>query len=304
MLLVFDWGGTFVKYACWSENKGLHQQNAFSTPSSWEAMKKAMMQVFEDVSIDEKLEGIAISSPGSVDTEKGIIGGISAIEYIHHFPIQQELEELFAVPVSIENDANSAALAELWQGAAKDIDDALFVVIGTGIGGAVIQNRKLLKGRNLFAGEFGIMELGEEGSFSMLATAVHMAERYCLRKGLDEKHYSGKQVFEFAEKGDRLAQEEVNKFYDYLSLGIYNLLFTTDPQAVILGGGVSQKEDLVENIQVRIDQRLEKQNLQNYRYELRTCHFHNDANLLGAVYRFLVDRKGSLDGNFEIKSEL
>lgn len=291
MLLVFDWGGTSVKHAFWSEGEGLFGQGSFATPKTWEEMKDTMLSIYEDSENKEYFKGVAISAPGSVDQEQGIIGGISAIEYIHNFPIQKELEDLFGLPVSIENDANSAALAELWQGAADDIDNAIFVVVGTGIGGAVIQNRKLLRGRNLFAGEFGIMEFGDEGSFSMLGTAVHMAERYCRRKGLDEKHFSGKEVFALAEEGDEIAIEEVDKFYDYLSLGIYNLLFTTDPDVVIIGGGVSKKEDLVENLEKRIDARLKRQNLGDYQYSLRSCEFHNDANLLGAIYSFLQSRE-------------
>lgn len=192
-ILAFDMGGSSVKYGIWET--GLKDQSSFKTPDSWEKMKETMLDVFKQF---EDVEGIAISAPGSVDVENGVIGGISAIEYIHNFPIREELEQLFKLNVSLENDANSAALAELWQGKAKDVDSALFVVIGTGIGGAVIQNRQLIKGRNLFAGEFGIMMLDEKTSFSFGGTAVHMARRYCERKGLEVGSVSGQEVFELA----------------------------------------------------------------------------------------------------------
>ena len=118
-------------------------------------MKTEFLKVLEKHKILGLVDGVAISAPGAVDDKKGIIGGCSAVPYIHDFFIQKELETLFELPVSLENDVNCAALAEVFKGAAKDVDHALFIVIGTGIGGAIIQNRKLHKGRNLFGGEFG-----------------------------------------------------------------------------------------------------------------------------------------------------
>ena len=85
---------------------------------------------------------------------------------------------LFGVPVSVENDANCAALAEVWLGAARDVQNALFIVIGSGIGGAVIVNRQLFKGKNLFGGEFGYMLLDAENTLSRLGSPVQVAERY------------------------------------------------------------------------------------------------------------------------------
>lgn len=292
-LLVFDMGGTSVKWAIWEWEDGLKHQSKFTTPNSFEKMKAEMLEVYTSSKNTYDLKGVAISAPGSVDRDRGIIGGISAIPYIHHFEIQKELESLFNLPVSLENDANSAALAELWRGKASEVDSALFVVIGTGIGGAVIQNRELIKGKNLFAGEFGIMMLNESLSFSQAATAVNMARRYCKRKDLPLDAVSGKEVFELAENNDPIALEEVNHFYDYLALGIYNIMFTTDPDLIILGGGVSRFEPLVMNVKKRIDSRLLKTGLKDYHYEITPCEFLDDANLIGAVYAHL-DMYGGL----------
>lgn len=287
-VLAFDMGGSAVKYGLWT-NQGLSETSSFKTPKTWEEMKAEMQRVFES---QKNLEGVALSAPGSVDVETGIVGGISAIEYIHDFKIVEELEAMFKVPVSIENDANCAALAELWQGVAKEEKDVLFVVVGTGIGGAVIINGELYKGSNLFGGEFGIMVLDGKESFSMLGTAVHMAERYCLAKGLSEGAYSGQEVFDFAKEGDPIAVLEVNKFYDYLALGLYNLQFTTDPSMIVLGGGVSQHEDLIPELSKRINQRLEEALLDGFKINLKACHFLNDANLVGAVAAFNTQKGG------------
>lgn len=284
-ILVFDMGGTSVKYGEWINEK-LHNKGSFMTPDSWNTMKECMWKVYNEANKNNNLKGIAISSPGSVDIDKGVIGGISAIPYIHHFKIVDELETMFNLPVSIENDANCAALAEIWQGSAKDYFDVLFVVIGTGIGGAVIIDKEIQRGHNLLGGEFGIMLLDGKNSFSELGTAVHMAERYCRTKKLSNDAISGEEVFNLAKNGDEVAIKEVNNFYDYLALGLYNLQFTTDPSAIVLGGGVSQHQDLIPELNERLDKMLKDKKLDSITINLKPCHFMNDANLIGAIAAF------------------
>ncbi|MCG4456400.1 ROK family protein [Erysipelothrix rhusiopathiae] len=286
---VFDWGGTSVKYALWDEET-LSDHGAFKTPKTWENMKLEMLERVKPY--QDKVAGIAISSPGSVDIQRGIIGGLSAIDYIHDFEIVKEMETLFGLPVSIENDANCAALAESWRGVAKDLKNILFVVIGTGIGGAVIVDGSLQRGSQRFAGEFGCMVFDGVNTWSMAGTAVHMAERYCVRKGLEKDAVSGEEVFNRADH-DPIASEEVNNFYDSLALGLYNLQFTLDPDCIVLGGGVSKYSELIPELNRRIKNLLKAAQLENLNINLKACAYHNDANLIGAVASHLSQEGGS-----------
>ena len=283
--LVFDIGGTSVKYAIYQENE-LSHQDAFLTPPTWDKMKEALNSVLLKFNQDYDFKGVAISAPGSTNIKKGVIEGVSAIDYLHHFPIRQELETLFNLPVSLENDANCAALAELWQGVAQGEENILFVVIGTGIGGAVIIDGQLQRGSHLFAGEFGLMLLEPNVSFSLNATPVHMAEKYCQRKNLPLDSVSGKEVFDLA-KTDSIAKEEVTRFYDYLAQGLFNLQFITDPNMIVLGGGVSQYEPLIPELNQQLKQKMKTANITDFSFNIKACHFKNDANLLGAVYSFM-----------------
>lgn len=103
-LVVFDIGGTSVKYGHYQDS-AIDKKGAFATPKTWEEMKANLYRVFTELS-DADAKGVAISSPGAVDTEEGVIKGFSAIPYIHHFKIIDELEAMFGLPVTIENDAN------------------------------------------------------------------------------------------------------------------------------------------------------------------------------------------------------
>lgn len=117
-LFVIDIGGSTIKYATW-DGEQLDAKKSLPTPNSWKAMKEQFIAEIKSSTLE--FSGVAISSPGSVDTQAGIIYGLSAIDYIHRFEIKKELEQLFGLPVSIQNDANCAALAEVWKGHAAEV---------------------------------------------------------------------------------------------------------------------------------------------------------------------------------------
>ena len=283
-IVVFDIGGSAVKYGLW-ENGDLSNKASFTTPKSWNDMKEEMLSIYQNFNESYSIEGVAISAPGAVDAIEGTISGISAVPYLHYFPIKKEWEDLFGVPVSMENDANCAALAELWLGAAKDIQNALFIVIGSGIGGSVIINRKLFKGKDLFGGEFGYMLLDGQHTLSELGSPVHTAELYSKELGLDTV-VDGKFLFEEADRGEPVAMKYVEGLIDALALGIYNLSISFNPDMVVIGGGLSTRKDLIQRLNKRTAFYLERQKAEDLKLVIEVCQFNNDANLIGAVAHF------------------
>ena len=286
-LLVFDVGGTSVKYSLWQNNQ-LTTTNHFSSPATWQDLKAELVAVKEKFSLTTTLNGVAFSIPGAVVKETGIVAGDSALPYIHHFPIQTELEAVFGLPVTLENDAKCAAIAEKWQGAAQNKEEVLFVIIGTGIGGAIFANNQLCYGAHLHAGEFGYMILNSKGQgFSELSSPVQMAKRYCEQKGIPTETHSGKDVFAFAKEGDKVAVREVELFYDYTAIGLYNLLISVDPEIIVIGGGVSANPEIVAELEKRVNKLLQKVAITDFTARVVPCQFGNDANLIGAVKNFI-----------------
>ncbi|MBW9325210.1 ROK family protein [Enterococcus casseliflavus] len=282
-ILVFDMGGSAVKYGVWSQDS-LVSKGKFITPNTWEEMKTQLQQV--RTSVNEEIEGVGISAPGAVNAQERRIDGISAIPYIHGFDIYSELETAFGVPVTIENDANCAGMAEFYQGAGKEFQQAAFVVIGTGVGGTLFQNGELVRGAHLYGGEFGLMILDQGKTFSQLGTAVQMAWRYCDRIGVDRATITGEEVFQRAEDGDAIAIEEVNKFYRYLAQGLFSIQFAFDPEVIIIGGGVSAKKGLLQEVDQRLKKMLADQALNDFVPLIKLCDYRNDANLVGAAANF------------------
>lgn len=286
-ILVFDLGGSAVKYGLWTEK--LEQTGQFATPATWEEMTEQMLLVKGQFSEQER-EGVALSAPGVVNEQTKQIEGISAIPYIHYRPIFTELETLFGLPVTIENDANCAGLAEIHEGAAKGRLEVAFVVLGTGVGGAVFHKGELVKGAHLYGGEFGLMFLDGGQTFSELGTAVQMAWRYCDRKGVARDVYTGKDVFAFAEQGDQLAAEEVENFYNYVVQGLFSIQLSLDPEVIVLGGGVSSKPGLLEEINRRMELQFQHFDLKDFLPKIVLCEYRNDANLVGAAANFLTKK--------------
>lgn len=284
-ILLFDWGGSAIKYGIWQQG-ALTDTAAIKTPASWPEMKTLLLDICQRFQQRYAIEGVSISAPGSVDAQRGVIGGLSAIPYIHHFAIVDELTALFALPVCIENDANSAGIAEAALGAGRDYEHVLFVIVGSGVGGAIVDNKVLRRGSHRYAGEFGLMTLHDGQTFSELATAVAMARRYAQRVSLAADAVSGADVFRLAEEGDDIARQEVAQFYHWMAVGLLNLQVCYDPDCLIIGGGISASDKIFSGIKQRLADLVNEKALTDFLPRVVLCQYRNDANLIGAAVNF------------------
>lgn len=279
-LAVFDIGGSAVKYGMWNGEK-LEATGQFKTPGTFEEMKAEMLKVIQK--LDEKVAGVAISAPGAVNVKERRIDGVSAVPYLHRRPIFDELEEALGLPVAIENDANCAGICEVEIGAGKDAENIVFLVIGTGVGGAVFINRKIYKGAHLFGGEFGLMKNRNGRTLSFNGTAVKAAGRYSKTAGTE---IDGRELYARAEAGDQQAVKELDTMYQSLAEVLYDIQVSIDPETIVLGGGISARADLAEELKKRVRAMLEEQGVAEIMPAITTCEYQNGANLIGAALNF------------------
>ena len=281
-----------MKCALLDEKGTFLDTKSIPTPDTLEKMYQSMKECFDGYS-EYSIEGLALSMPGAVDSDTGIIGGASALDYIHGPNIKQDLEELIHVPVELENDANCAALAEVWKGASSDVDDCLFIVIGTGIGGAVVKNRRIHKGVHLHGGEFGYMiadfdfEKKKMNTWSEIGATVAVVKSVAKELNVDYRTLDGKEIFDHYHDNE-VYEKAVDKFYYTLAKGIYNLQYAYDPQKIVIGGGISVRDDLLDEMNKRLDEIFEYVTIAKIRPVVLTCQYHNEANILGALYHFLT----------------
>lgn len=287
-ILSFDIGGSSVKYAVIEKTGKILAKGKKTTPQEKEEFFRLIENVAASYRRAYTIEGAGFSFPGAVDDVSGVIGGSSALPYIHDFPIRQELERRLSLSVALENDANCAALGESWLGVGKEHEDLVFLVIGTGIGGAVVKGKRIHHGKHLHGGEFGYMVSdASHRILSDMGSTRILAERVADAKGLPREEMDGRKAFALADTGDADALQAVSAMYEALAMAIYNLQYAIDPEIFVLGGAVSERPGFAEEIGKRVDVILKDVGVARIRPIIRSAQFGNDANLLGAVRALL-----------------
>ena len=292
--MVFDIGGSSTKWSVIDESGEFKESGKFNCPNTAEDLFNQLISVTNDMKSKYEVKGIAISAPAAVDGNTGLIGGVTAIPYIHGPNFKEILKSGTGLNVELENDANCAALGECWLGAGKDNNDLAFVVCGSGIGGAIVKDKKVHVGIHKHGGEFGYctMSCDLDGtpkftSWSQVGSTTALAKSVAKLKGLEEGSIDGIEVFELCDKGDEIALNEVNKYYFTMAVGIYNIQYTYDPEVIILGGAISERKDYVDEINKRLDIMMDGNLEGRIKPVLRTCKYGNDANKLGALCNYI-----------------
>lgn len=295
--IVFDIGGSSVKWSIMSKMGDILTKDKIKVVDSVDQFFEELSKIVNINKDNFNLKGIAISSPGAVDSITGIVGGASAIPYIHGPNFKEILKEKTGLDVAIENDANCAALGECWLGAAKEENDCAFVVCASGIGGAIVKDKKVHTGIHKHGGEFGycIVDYDKDGeekylTWSRVGSTSALARAISQRKGLEEKDIDGLKAFQLYDEGDIIAVEEVNKYFRYMAIGIYNIQYTYDPEVIVLGGAISEREGYIESINEKLDEIMCNNTDGKIKPIVKKCIHGNDANMIGALYNLLNER--------------
>lgn len=231
--------------------------------------------------------GICISSAGIIDAEKGRV--IAANEELMPGYTGTELagtlSKKFHLPCAAENDVNCAALAEYYIGAAKGCHSILMLTVGTGIGGAFIQEGKILRGFSGSGCEIGYLHMQNGKSFEELAAASVLVKKVADKLRLPYEVVDGKFVFDKLMQGNEICIQAVDEMCEILGLGIANLCYVLNPEIVVIGGGISAQERyLSEKINKVLDAYLIPVVRKHTKLAFAVCR--NDAGMLGSYFHF------------------
>ncbi len=314
MYLVFDIGGTFIKYALMTIDGNIVEKHKVPTASCGETLDgciNLLSGIYKFYKEKNELEGIALAIPGLVDVVEGIVYEGGALPYLHGVNIGSMLSEACdGIAVALENDGKCAALAEVWQGNAKDCDNACLIVVGTGIGGGIVINRHVYRGNALGAGEIsfllenmtreevehfeniGNLEIPEEkrrcGSFiaSGSCSTDALRKRVAREKGIDKHDISGEDIFQLAEQGDKICIDAIEDMCFMLAKHCMDIYMIMNPDVILIGGGVSTQPAFVPTIQKYAD-KIRKITRIYDKLLIKPCRFGNDSNLIGALYNYI-----------------
>ena len=251
-----DVGGTTVKMGLFSDVGDLLEK--WEIPTRLEEQGSHILTDIVD-SIEEKraeregnIKGIGVGIPGPV-TDDGVVLKCANLGW-DIFSVKNEIASLTGVGnVKVANDANVAALGEMWKGGGRGYDSIVMVTLGTGVGGGIIQQGKILTGSKGAGGEIGHTKVnpnetelcgcGNKGCLEQYASAtgiVRMAKEGLRGDScLTGQEITAKTVFDGAKAGDEYCLEIVEQFGKYLGLALSNVAHVVDPEAFVIGGGVS-----------------------------------------------------------------
>lgn len=288
-VIAFDIGGTGVKWAVFNpEDDQIMDRGRFDTNrESGQDVLDQMEGIIREIMKHFELEGIAFSTPGSVETESGTILSGCIIEGFNGLSLKKHFEDLIGLPVVVENDANSATYAEYALGAGRGSKNLAVVTLGTGVGGGIVIDGKLLRGTHSLGGEFGFMFVNgirdgkpEENIFSNDASTRALEEK--AEKAFGRK-VNGIELFSLAEQGDATAVKVLNEFYRNLAMGLYNICYTIAPDTVLIGGAISQQPALIDAVKREISALTPSFSVDlTDLIRFDRCQYLNDAGLIGA----------------------
>lgn len=293
--LVIDVGGSAIKYALMDIKADILEKGEVPTPlTNLEDYLNTLESIYH--SYENQVKGIAMSAPGTIDSDTGYFytGGMLQ-DFVHEVNLQQMLEERCGIPVRIENDAKCAALAEAWSGSLKDCRDGVVIVLGTGVGGGLIKDGCLHKGRNFAAGELSFLIIGDDleddnSYMALTAGTVGLRKRAGKAIGVDPDSLDGRMIFERANAGDEAVIAAIDEFTRPIARLIYNIQVFYDPEKIAVGGGISRQPLLLQLIQKNLDQIYERMIhpvVIGQKAEVVCCKYLSDSNLIGALYHFL-----------------
>ncbi len=197
------------------------------------------------------IDAVGIGGNGRIDPNRGIILNCGVHTNWQGRHLREELEACVGIPVSVNNDCYCAIKGELWKGAARDLSVVVGIIIGTGLGGAMASHGKFWNGSDFGAGEIGHMILhqnglpcycGQKGCVERYVSGTALWTNYNREAGIDRLS-SGYQFFEILKSGDTIARKVMNAFIDDLSLIMVNISNLCNPEAFLIGGGISDTRD-------------------------------------------------------------
>lgn len=302
-----DIGGTTVKMGLFDEKGDMLEKWEIVTrkENNGENILPDIVKSIKEKNSEKSIEtddilGIGMGVPGPI-TEDGRVLKCANLGW-GIFSVADEMSKLTGVKkVKVGNDANVAALGEQWRGGGRGFDNIVMVTLGTGVGGGIIMNGKILTGENGAAGEIGHITVNPKETLTCGCGCKGCLEQYSsatgvirlakerleasnkpseLRKFADDE-IGGKEVFDAYKAGDELAAEAVDEFAAYLGMGLGNVASVVDTQAFVIGGGLSKNGPIVIEL-------IKKQYEKNVMFALKNTEFRlaelgNDAGMYGAV---------------------
>ena len=299
-----DIGGTTIKFALmdtqgiienkWSIPTNISEKGRFIPAEICSSIRSSI-----NTDILREVEGIGIGVPGAISSDGEIVVRAVNLDW-EQLPLKKIIKHELGIEACLLNDANAAALGEMWKGAACGRENLLFVTLGTGVGGGIILNGDVLNGCHSAGGEIGHIPIrsdenrlcgcGGRNCLETFASANGLV--LSMRKKLELLDQSWEEItppiiFEKADQNDEAAKEVLNEFLTVLAQALAGIMNTIDVEEIIIGGGLSEAgASLLEPLKDKLENYVFPQ-IKNH-FSLKKALLGNDAGVYGAAYSYLL----------------
>ncbi len=265
MRIGVDLGGTKIEFSAISAEGHLLVRNRVPAPQNkyqdtLEAIRDGVLHL---EAMLNRSGSVGIGIPGTISPYTGLVRGANSTWLIGH-PLDKDLESILGRPVRVENDANCFTLSEAIDGAGKGHDVVFGVILGTGVGGGVVINRRLIPGQNGIAGEWGHspqpgVTVTKEYKDSVKRTC-YCGKQNCIETFLSGPGFSRShseigglsatppEIIERWQAGDSVADSSISRYEEQLARALAGIINLLDPNVIVLGGGMSNVERLYETV--------------------------------------------------------
>ncbi|MES9964994.1 MAG: ROK family protein [Candidatus Sedimenticola sp. 20ELBAFRAG] len=261
MRIGIDLGGTKIEGVVMNRDGEIIHRLRSDTPSSdYSATLQAIKSMLETLEAEVSTHcSIGIGTPGSISPSRGVLRNSNSV-CLNDRHLQQDLEHLLLRPIRLANDADCFTLSEAIDGAATGAKSVFGVIIGTGTGGGIVIDGKLVSGPNGVAGEWGHNPLprptreempgpecycGRSGCIETFLSGPGLTRHHALLSG---KTLTAKEISRLAQEGDRSAEQTLCTYEDRLARGLASIINVLDPEVIVLGGGLSNIQRLYHNV--------------------------------------------------------
>jgi glucokinase len=305
LIFAADLGGTHLRAATIDREGEIQFRSKQNTPQGTDplaivdAIVSAVRECRQQSASADQISAVSIVVPGTVNVENGAVVKAPNLPCLDGFQLAAALTEQLHLPAILENDANAAAVGEMWRGAAIGCKTIICVTLGTGVGGGIILDGKLWRGVDGAAAEIGHMcvdpfggvacTCGSRGCLEVFASATAIVRmtrearpRYpdSMLQGRDD--LTAETIFAAGKSGDELALEIFRRMGVYLGIGLANLINILNPEMIVIGGGVVNGWDLfAKHMHQQIEERAFPLLAARVKIERAKCG--DDAGLLGAA---------------------
>ncbi len=261
MKIGIDLGGTKTEGILLNSKGEELKRIRIKTEKNYKGTIKGIISIVKDFESEfGNCSSVGIGMPGAVSLDSALVKNANSI-WLNGQPLKKDLELEINRNINLENDANCFALSEAVDGAAKDSDVVFGVIIGTGVGGGVVVNKKVLQGKNNICGEWGHITLpnktddekkyvkncycGKSGCIETYLSGPGFSSGFNLRYSKD---YDAHEIIKGCKQSDENCREALNRYVDHLARGLSIVCNILDPDIIVLGGGMSNIDYIYENI--------------------------------------------------------